>query len=59
MTESIVSQPFSRRNLFRGGLILGAGLSLGGVTACATPTGKPGPDTVSLAMNRSMVSTLR
>ncbi|MBY6414049.1 ABC transporter substrate-binding protein [Rhodococcus sp. BP-252] len=57
MTESFVSQPFSRRNLFRGGLILGAGLSLGGgLTACATPTGKPGPDTVSLAMNRSMVS---
>lgn len=47
----------SRRTLLRSGLALGAtGLAIGSIGACATPTGTPGPRTVSLALNRSLVS---
>ncbi|MBY6435661.1 ABC transporter substrate-binding protein [Rhodococcus kroppenstedtii] len=57
MTDSLLHQRFSRRNLMRGGLLLGGGVLLGGAaTGCATPTGTPGPTTVSLALNRSLVS---
>jgi ABC-type transport system substrate-binding protein len=56
MTRSPLQHQFSRRALFRSGLALGAGLSLGSLVSCATPTGTPGPRTASLALNRSVVS---
>lgn len=56
MTRSPLQHQFSRRTLFRSGLALGAGLSLGSLVSCATPTGAPGPRTASLALNRSVVS---
>ncbi|WP_368680935.1 ABC transporter substrate-binding protein [Rhodococcus opacus] len=56
MTNSLFEQRFSRRTLLRSGLLLGAGLTLGSAAGCATPTGTPGPKTVSLALNRSLVS---
>jgi peptide/nickel transport system substrate-binding protein len=56
MTRSPLQHQFSRRTLFRSGLALGAGLSLGSLVSCATPTGTPGPRTASLALNRSVVS---
>jgi ABC-type transport system substrate-binding protein len=56
MTRSPLQQQFSRRTLFRSSLALGAGLSLGSLVGCATPTGTPGPRTASLALNRSVVS---
>lgn len=47
----------SRRNVLKMALALGAGGTLGGLTtACATPTGLPGPGTLNLALNRSLVS---
>ncbi|MEU6132171.1 ABC transporter substrate-binding protein [Saccharopolyspora sp. NPDC047091] len=50
----------SRRALLRAGLRAGAaagGLAaLGPLGACAGPTGSPGPDTLVLALNRSLVS---
>lgn len=56
MTKPILYQPFSRRSLLRSSLLLGAGLAVGSAAACATPTGRPGPTTVSLALNRSLVT---
>jgi len=56
VTNPILSQPFSRRSLLRSSLLLGAGLAVGSAAACATPTGRPGPTTVSLALNRSLVT---
>ena len=56
MTRSPLQHPFSRRTLLRSGLALGAGISLGSLVGCATPTGTPGPGTASLALNRSLVS---
>ncbi|EHI44593.1 extracellular solute-binding protein [Rhodococcus opacus PD630] len=56
MTNSLFEQRFSRRTLLRSGLLLGAGLTFGSAAGCATPTGTPGPKTVSLALNRSLVS---
>ncbi|MFD0489387.1 hypothetical protein ACFQ0O_22905 [Saccharopolyspora spinosporotrichia] len=52
MTQSR-SPALSRRSALR----LGAGLcALGPLAACAGPTGSPGPDTMTLALNRSLVS---
>lgn len=56
VTKAILHQPFSRRSLLRSSLLLGAGLAVGSAAACATPTGRPGPTTVSLALNRSLVT---
>lgn len=57
MTGSALHTPLSRRTLLRSSLLLGAGLAVGsGVVGCATPTGTPGPTTVSLALNRSIAS---
>jgi ABC-type transport system substrate-binding protein len=42
--------------MLRSSLLLGAGLAIGSAAGCATPTGTPGPTTVSLALNRSLVS---
>jgi peptide/nickel transport system substrate-binding protein len=47
----------SRRSLLKLAMTIGAGGALGGLTtACATPTGLPGPGTLNLALNRSLVS---
>jgi ABC-type transport system substrate-binding protein len=44
--------------MLRSGLLLGAGLAIAPtVVSCATPTGRPGPTTVSLGLNRAL-STL-
>jgi len=56
MTRSPLQHEFSRRTLLRSGLALGAGISLGSLVGCATPTGAPGPRTAGLALNRSLVS---
>ncbi|RZT19461.1 peptide/nickel transport system substrate-binding protein [Mycobacterium sp. BK558] len=57
MTSSALHQPFSRRSLLRSSLLLGAGLAVGSAAVgCATPTGRPGPTTMSLALNRSLVT---
>lgn len=57
MAKDFFAQPFSRRNLLRSGLLIGAGLAVGSAAVgCATPTGRPGPTTVSLALNRSLVT---
>jgi peptide/nickel transport system substrate-binding protein len=47
--------PLSRRTLLRFGLLTGA-LATGALSGCATPTGRPGPGTLTLALNRSLVS---
>jgi peptide/nickel transport system substrate-binding protein len=48
---------YSRRSVLKFALALGAGSALSGLTtACATPTGLPGPGTLNLALNRSLVS---
>jgi peptide/nickel transport system substrate-binding protein len=48
---------YSRRSILKFALALGAGSALGGVTtACATPTGLPGPGTLNIALNRSLAS---
>lgn len=49
-------EPPSRRTLLRWGALGGAGLALGPLTACAGPTGAPGPGTLTLGLNRSLVS---
>ncbi|MGD6742128.1 ABC transporter substrate-binding protein [Streptomyces sp. BH106] len=46
----------SRRTLLRTLAAGGTGLALGPLTACAGPTGAPGPRTLSLGLNRSLVS---
>lgn len=57
MTRTIADQPFSRRSLLRSSLLVGAGLAVGSaLSSCATPTGRPGPTAISLAMNRSMTT---
>jgi peptide/nickel transport system substrate-binding protein len=57
MTKPVLHQPLSRRTLLRSSVLLGAGLAVGSAAVgCATPTGRPGPTTVSLALNRSLVT---
>ena len=47
----------SRRELLRTGFLAGAGLALGpSLAACAGPTGTSGAGTLTLALNRSLVS---
>lgn len=47
----------SRRTLLRATLAVGGTAALGSLVAgCATPTGLPGPGTLNLALNRSLVS---
>ncbi|MCX2730141.1 ABC transporter substrate-binding protein [Saccharopolyspora sp. NFXS83] len=46
----------SRRTLLRAGIAAGGLAGLGPLGACAGPTGSPGPDTLVLALNRSLVS---
>jgi ABC-type transport system substrate-binding protein len=56
VTRPLFDQQFSRRTMLRSSLLLGAGLAVGSAAACATPTGTPGPTTMSLGLNRSLVS---
>jgi peptide/nickel transport system substrate-binding protein len=47
----------SRRSLFRLGAVVGSGLVLGpSLAACAGPTGAPPPGSMTMALNRSLVS---
>jgi len=55
MTESLFDRRMSRRSMLRSGILLGAGLAIApSVVSCATPTGRPGPTTVSLGLNRAL-----
>ncbi|TRW87967.1 ABC transporter substrate-binding protein [Mycolicibacterium sp. 018/SC-01/001] len=55
MTEQLFERRLSRRSMLRSGLFLGAGLALApSIVSCATPTGRPGPTTVSLGLNRAL-----
>lgn len=54
MTRFATGSAFSRRALLRAGA--GVGLTLGAGSACAGPTGAPGPGSISLGLNRSLVS---
>ncbi|QXE33071.1 ABC transporter substrate-binding protein [Streptomyces sp. GMY02] len=49
-------EPLSRRTLLRWGAAGGAGVALAPLAACAGPTGAPGPGTLTLGLNRSLVS---
>ncbi|GHD05707.1 hypothetical protein GCM10010313_22860 [Streptomyces violarus] len=51
-----LGRPVRRRTLLRLGALGGAGLALGPLSACAGPTGAPGPGTLTLGLNRSLVS---
>ncbi|GGS77735.1 MULTISPECIES: hypothetical protein [Streptomyces] len=46
----------SRHTLLRGTALAGTGSALGPLSACAGPTGTPGPGTLTLGLNRSLVS---
>lgn len=55
MTESPLDRRFTRRSMLRSSLLLGAGMALAPVVAsCATPTGRPGPNAISLGLNRAL-----
>ena len=49
-------ESLTRRTLLRWSALGGAGLALGPLSACAGPTGAPGPGTLTLGLNRSLVS---
>ncbi|MFE2597616.1 ABC transporter substrate-binding protein [Streptomyces sp. NPDC059396] len=49
-------EPIGRRTLLRWGAAGGAGVALAPLAACAGPTGAPGPGTLTLGLNRSLVS---
>ncbi|WP_128374427.1 ABC transporter substrate-binding protein [Streptomyces cavernae] len=50
------SERLGRRTLLRGCALGAAGIALGPLSACAGPTGAPGPGTLTLGLNRSLVS---
>lgn len=56
MTRTPLSETLSRRTLLQWGAAGGAAITLGPLTACAGPTGAPGPGTLTLGLNRSLVS---
>jgi len=57
MTAVRPGRELSRRSFFRLGGAVGAALALGPtLSACAGPTGAAGPGTMTLALNRSLVS---
>ncbi|MBM6622109.1 ABC transporter substrate-binding protein [Micrococcaceae bacterium RIT802] len=56
MTVPLTGSTLSRRQLLRWGAAGGLLLGVGSTTACAGPTGLPGPATLTLALNRSLVS---
>lgn len=57
MTPPGREQGLSRRSFLRIGALVGAGVAIGpSLAACAGPTGAAGPGTMTLALNRSLVS---
>lgn len=55
MTESLADRRLSRRSMLKSSLLFGAGLAIApAVASCATPTGRPGPTTISLGLNRAL-----
>ncbi|MDF3281339.1 MULTISPECIES: ABC transporter substrate-binding protein [unclassified Gordonia (in: high G+C Gram-positive bacteria)] len=57
MTGPVLPMQFSRRGFLRTGALLGVGVAAGSaLSGCATPTGTPGPTTLSIALNRSLNS---
>ncbi|MFC4469773.1 ABC transporter substrate-binding protein [Streptomyces xiangluensis] len=46
----------TRRTVLHWSALGGAGVALGPLSACAGPTGAPGPGTLTLGLNRSLVS---
>ncbi|NKX54773.1 ABC transporter substrate-binding protein [Arthrobacter sp. E918] len=56
MTAPFAGHEISRRSLLQFGAAAGFLLGTGALTGCAGPTGLPGADTLTLALNRSLVS---
>ena len=56
MTVLPQGSEISRRRLLQFGAAAGFLLGTGGLAGCAGPTGLPGPSTLTLALNRSLVS---
>ncbi|BDZ52024.1 ABC transporter substrate-binding protein [Frondihabitans sucicola] len=56
MTVPFADHQVSRRSLLRWGAAAGAFVAVTSLTACAGPTGLPGKGTLTLALNRSLVS---
>jgi peptide/nickel transport system substrate-binding protein len=54
--RALRSGTLSRRNFLRLSAALGGAGALGLTAGCATPTGLPGPGTLNIALNRSLVS---
>ncbi|HEY8718160.1 ABC transporter substrate-binding protein [Pengzhenrongella sp.] len=50
------SLSLSRRSLLRWAAAAGGVATIGSLAGCATPTGLPGPDTMTIGLNRSLVS---
>ena len=56
MTVLPQGSEISRRRLLQFGAAAGFLLGTGSLAGCAGPTGLPGPSTLTLALNRSLVS---
>jgi peptide/nickel transport system substrate-binding protein len=56
MTRFGSGAPLSRRSLLRAGLAVGAGAALTPLAACAGPVGAASPGSLTLGLNRSLVS---
>jgi peptide/nickel transport system substrate-binding protein len=56
MTRFGSGAALSRRSLLRAGLAVGAGAALAPLAACAGPTGAASPGSLTLGLNRSLVS---
>lgn len=56
MTRIGSGAPLSRRSLLRAGLAVGAGAALAPLAACAGPVGAASPGSLTLGLNRSLVS---
>jgi peptide/nickel transport system substrate-binding protein len=56
MTGLPAGKQLSRRHLLQFGALAGLLAGSGGLSACAGPTGLPGRETLTLALNRSLVS---
>ncbi len=56
MTRPGRGVPLNRRGFLRLGLLAGAGAAFVPLAGCAGPTGAPPPGSMTLALNRSLVS---
>lgn len=56
MTRPGRGVPLNRRGFLRLGLLAGAGAAIAPLAGCAGPTGAPPPGSMTLALNRSLVS---